>query len=175
MTDSDSLHLPNEAALEQALTSSRVLVDAPESTIQRALALFAHRAVTVSADSPSQTRSLATRVFDSLTTSPLALGLRSDRQGARQLLFSAEGRDIDLRISRMRPELSSRFTLAGQIFGPDAAGQAELRATGYHAKQAWNEWSEFRFADVPAGPCTLLLTGDDWQIELPAFDITIDA
>jgi hypothetical protein len=174
MSSTDLPGSPEDAALEQALASSRAMVNAPESTILRAVSLFQARVPAPAAEARPSLRSIATKIFDSLSVAPLALGLRSDRQSSRQLLFSADGRDIDLRITGIPPEGAVRFTVAGQVFGPDAAGQAELKAVGYHAKQAWTEWSEFRFADVPPGPCTLLLTGADWQIELPAFELSAD-
>lgn len=167
--------LPTDADLEQALLASRVMVDAPEHTILRAFSLLQGRAA-LSARGRSLLRRIgASLTFDSLSAAPMSLGIRSLSTGARQLLFTAEGRDIDLRIAGHPPDSALKFSVAGQIFGPDVAGQAELRAPSYLAKRAWNDLSEFRFEDVPPGACTLVLSSADWQIELPVFELTAGA
>lgn len=64
----------------------------------------------------------AVLAFDSWAQPVLAMGMRSLRSPTRQLLFSASGRDIDLRIA---PE-GQAWTLSGQVLGPDDSGKVEL-------------------------------------------------
>ena len=60
--------------------------------------------------------------FDSWARPPVALGMRAAASDIRHLLFSAMGRDIDLRIS----PAADHFALTGQILGPDESGVVEL-------------------------------------------------
>ena len=59
--------------------------------------------------------------FDSWAAGATAQGLRSLRSPTRHLLFNAEGRDVDLRISRA----TEAYSLAGQVLGRDEAGSVE--------------------------------------------------
>jgi len=159
-----------DAALADALARSRVLQDAPEPVIQRAIDLFATRARPATAAPAAATPGLLRRLvavlgFDSQNLAPQAVGLRSAGGGARQLLFSTEGRDIDLRIA---PGLLG-WQVSGQVLGPDASGRVTLRCGEFEAEQAWNELAEFRFDAVPGGRCQVVLRADDWELALPEF------
>lgn len=100
--------------------------------------------------------------FDSWAGPSVAHGMRSLPAATRHLLFSAQGRDIDLRIVPTAPA----FTLAGQILGPDESGRIELRplAEPHAAPQAveLDEVGEFRIEGVARGDyaLTLHLNGD---------------
>ena len=83
--------------------------------------------------------------------------MRSTSASTRHLLYSAQGRDIDLRIT---PALE-HFALSGQVLGPDESGRVELMAQGSasgasHAS-ALDAMGEFRLEDVPAGRYVLTL------------------
>ena len=153
-------------ALQAALAGSRILVDAPEPVIQRVLDLFPARRPAHPATYQPLT---ATLRFDSRGLAPQAAGVRSGggSDAVRQLLFSAEGRDIDLRIA---PD-GSAWQISGQVLGPDSAGTAALDAEGFHADMDWSELCEFHFAGVPAGTLRLTLRGDTWELELPTLQI----
>jgi hypothetical protein len=151
---------PDDAALAAALARSRVLEDAPETLIQRTIDLFPARR-------PAVRRLAAVRRFDSLGLAPQAAGVRSGGDGTRQVLFSAEGRDIDLRIA---PD-GSRWRISGQVLGPDVQGHACLEAGSQKLEVDWNELSEFGFESVPAGTVTLTLSGAGWEVVLPALTI----
>ncbi|MDP3824770.1 MAG: hypothetical protein Q8R33_25130 [Burkholderiales bacterium] len=166
---------PIDADLERALSASRVMVDAPEQTILRALSLWQERPAPTVAGRSILRRLAAALTFDSALTATTAQGIRAFNPGARQMLFSAEGRDIDLRIAAQPAGSAAKFSVSGQIFGPDVTGQAELRAPNYQAIRAWNDMSEFCFEDVPPGACVLMLSSAEWQIELPAFEVTVGA
>jgi hypothetical protein len=164
--------LPDDDALGVLLGRSRVLEDAPEQLIQRAIDLFAARAAPAQPAQPGLLRRLAATLrFDSATSSPLALGLRSSGEGTRQLLYFSEGRDIDIRVAATDTALGRRWRISGQILGPDAAGTTELRRAGRVERADWNELSEFSFPDVDGGSCTLVLRGADWELELPPIDV----
>lgn len=166
--------MPTDASLEQALSASRGMVDAPEQTILRAIDLWQERPAPAAGGSVLR-RIGAALTFDSASIAPMALGIRSANPGARQLLFTAGGRDIDLRIAAQANGSAAKFNVSGQVFGPDVVGQAELTASNYLATRAWNELSEFSFDDVPLGTCTLVLRSAEWEIELPAFEVSASA
>lgn len=151
---------PDDAALAAALARSRVLVDAPEALIQRTIDLFPARR-------PAVRRLAAVLRFDSLTLAPQAAGVRSGGDGTRQVLFSAEGRDVDLRIA---PD-GSRWRITGQVLGPDAQGRTRLESESLRLEVDWNELSEFGFEPVPPGNIVLTLHGEGWEMVLPALKI----
>lgn len=62
--------------------------------------------------------------FDSRSTTAPAVGLRGSLAETRHLLFSAKGRDIDLRVVPS----GSGFELSGQVLGPDEGGRVALAA-----------------------------------------------
>lgn len=177
----------DDEALAAALGASRVLQDAPEAMVLRAIGLWQQPAAVPVAASPSVAASalgglrrlVATLVFDSLDHGALAGGRRSaatmGHLAARQLLYSTEGRDIDLRLTPL--DGGTRWVLSGQVLGPELSGRAELRPTaaadtaGAPPAQvvAWNELAEFEFAPMEAGPCSLVLSAADWTVELGLF------
>lgn len=161
--------LPDDELLQRRLRDSRQLEDAPEHLIQRAIDLWQPRAAAATAGGTLQ-RWIATLRFDSADSGNLVLGLRASGASAtRQMLFSAEGRDIDL---RLEPMADRTWRISGQVLGPDTAGVAELRCGDAAAQQvAWNELSEFEFEPVAPGVCTLTLRADGWEISVPSFDL----
>jgi hypothetical protein len=155
-----------DAELDAALRRSRVLEDAPEPVIQRVLDLWQRPASPAVAPGPLR-RLVAALSFDSAGLTPGAVGLRGG-SSTRQLLFSADGRDIDLRIEA---GAGATWQLSGQILGPDEAGTVALRCGSHQAQAAWNELSEFRFEGLPAGMCQLTLRTADWELVLPELQI----
>ncbi len=109
---------------------------------------------------------------DSWALPAVAHGLRAGRADTRHLLFSAQGRDIDLRISPS----AGRYALTGQVLGPDEVGTVEL-AFGAAAPAAamrhatLDDLGAFRLDGVDSGPVrlTLRLGGD--EIVLPPIDV----
>jgi hypothetical protein len=108
----------------------------------------------------------------------VAQGLRSLRaptaSATRHLLFSAEGRDVDLRIA----PATEGHVLTGQILGPDEGGTVELTPQGAasgtadaaHAV-AIDAMGEFRIAGLAAGTYLLTLKLGADQIVLPALQV----
>jgi hypothetical protein len=115
----------------------------------------------------------ATLSFDSWAGPSVAFGMRSASSDTRHLLFSAAGRDIDLRIS----PAAGHFALTGQILGPDEAGVIELTqpnvtAPVFDARVAQlDTMGEFRLDNVPGGTyqMTLRMGGD--EIVLPPIEV----
>lgn len=179
---------PDDGALEQALRRSRVLEDAPEALIRRAIDVWQPRPQAAAPAPPAPAartapaaplagalrRLAATLGFDSAGLAPQAAGLRSapphaGARAPRQLLYTADGRDIDL---RLEPSADGRhWSVSGQVLGPDRQGLARLRSGADERESPWDEMAEFRFDAVPAGPVTLVLQGQDWMLELPTLDL----
>lgn len=162
--------LPDDDPLQRRLRDSRQLEDAPEHLIQRAIDLWQPRAASPETAGAAVRRWFATLRLDSADGGNLPLGLRSGGASTtRQMLFSAEGRDIDL---RLEPLADRTWRISGQVLGPDAAGIAELRCGEAAPQQvAWSELSEFEFEPVATGVCQLSLRADDWEISFPSFDL----
>lgn len=163
---------PDDEALVRALRATRVMHDAPEAVLRQALALFEARAPAPAAPAP-RSRLLALLAFDSAGASPLAFGKRSGGSAMRQLLFSLDGRDIDLRIAPAAQ--AGQFELSGQVLGPDAGGTVLLvRGDGSdeHAA-ALNGLGEFRLPPVAAGRWHLTLDLGALAIDLPPLEIPL--
>ena len=158
---------PDDEPLARELRASRQLHEAPEAVIQRAIHVFAARAQapTPLAAPGLLQRLVATLTFDSAGLDPLAAGLRAESAPMRQLLYAADGRDIDLRIATT--DDGRHFVVSGQVLGPDEAGVAVLSAADGELTAAWNELSEFHFDAVGPGSCQLTLRTGDWEILLP--------
>ena len=112
--------------------------------------------------------------FDSWARPPVALGLRSVASDTRHLLFSAMGRDIDLRIS----PAADHFALTGQILGPDTSGVVELvtqSGDGLGGSASFiaplDDLGEFRLDGVRGGTYRLLLRMGCDEIALPPIEV----
>ncbi len=161
----------DDDTLAALLSASRVLEDAPEAVIQRALGAWRER-LAPPAKAPGLLRRLAGGLrLDSAGAGPLAFGLRGNMSSGRQLLFFSEGRDIDLRVLPVATAEGQRWRIAGQVLGPDASGAAELRCGTRVVGATWSELGEFTFGHVDAGRYTLRVCGPDWEVDLPAFDV----
>jgi hypothetical protein len=160
---------PSDAALERALRDSRRLDDAPEHVIQRALNVWQARRQSQAEPSLLQ-RVLAALTFDSGGASPLAFGMRSAGSATRQLLFSAEGHDIDLRISPAGDPPTDHWLVSGQVLGPDSEGVVVLTdENGATAGESpLNELGEFRLPRVRTGEYTVTVRLSGREIVLPA-------
>ena len=159
----------------QLVRRAAALADAPAAFVQRAVALFPAPPSLSMADvaSAAVNRVLAVLAFDSWIPQPGALAVRSMPSDTRQMLFSAEGRDIDLRIA----PCAGHFSLMGQIFGPDRGGTVELTGgatdgTPLHPRIAeFDEFGEFRLDGLPLGQYRITLHVSDAEIELPPLEV----
>jgi len=155
--------------LAEALARSRVMQDAPEAVIRRAVDLFPAKPRPAAAPAPAGPlrRLVAVLGFDSALLAPQAAGLRSAGAASRQLLYSAQGRDVDLRIAAG----AGGWQVSGQVLGPDASGRVELHCGAFRAEQDWNHLGEFHLDGVPAGAWRIVLRSDRWVLELPELQI----
>jgi len=168
----DPLHPLSDAELLARLPAAAALPDAPADWQRRALATWrapAGVSLAQAVDALRQ-RVLAVLSFDSWAQSALAAGLRSTGSATRQLVFSAEGRDIDLRIAPS----GERFAVKGQVLGPDDSGAVALtpepvEATVYEAPL--DALGEFHLADVAPGRYRLSLLLAGHEIVLPPFEV----
>lgn len=169
LTDDEFAHLVQRAA---------ALPDAPAALIRAAIDLWpaAHAAAAAPAAALKAAAQAGLRLvaavlsFDSWAQPAVARGMRAGPSETRHLLFSAMGRDIDLRIS----PLADRFALTGQILGPDDAGVIELAAQAddnpetHDARTAvLDAFGEFRLEGVEGGTYRLTLCMGEDKIILP--------
>lgn len=169
LSDADFEHLARRAA---------ALPDAPQAWVERACKLFTAAA---QASTPGQVVGAALALvravlsFDSWAPAPAGMAVRGLPSDTRHLVFSAMGRDIDLRIA----PTPGHYVVSGQILGPDEAGSIELVAApegeGAAAAQprlaALDSLGEFRLDGVPGGryQLTLHLAGE--QVLLPPIEV----
>ncbi|GIK71545.1 MAG: hypothetical protein BroJett021_05330 [Chloroflexota bacterium] len=140
-------------------------IDAPPALIARAVALFRTSAAE---PAPSLLRRLvATLSFESTALAP-ALGLRSHGGAERQMIFTANEYDVDLRASEDR----EGWRLSGQLLGADATnGSATLTNDAMTLATSLSEDLAFVFPPVTAGRYTLTLRFS--QVELVIEDVLL--
>ena len=153
-----------------------MLPDAPLSQIRSAIDLWHQRRQSSLADLARSGLRLVQAVlsFDSWAQPAPALGMRAGASDTRHLLFSAQGRDIDLRIV----PVAEHFALSGQVLGPDGSGMIELAtqredlaATDGPHVAALDELGEFRIDGVHGGTYRLTLRVGSDEIALPPIDV----
>jgi len=147
------------------LMRSDTAADAPAALVHYAKKLFRERVVT---RGPSLLHVIvAALTFDSLTNAP-AFGLRSQTTAGRQLIYSAEAADIDLRVS---PE-NDQWQISGQVLGVDCtSGDVDLKGDDFSASAKMNELCEFSFGAVPAGAYKFSIHLADVLIETPPLEL----
>jgi hypothetical protein len=154
--------------LEQVMELMRTdtSADAPRDVLAYAMNIFRGR-------EQSTERSLLRRIvaavsFDSRLDIAPAFGVRSGQATTRQLLFSAEENDIDLRISSQ----DDQWMVAGQLLGRGCVGgRVELAGENGSAEAGLNDLCEFTLPPVSAGSYTLRLRISDAEIEIPQLEL----
>jgi len=164
LTDDEFSHLVQR--------SVRELPDAPLAMQQLAIELWPASGAAAALKALAQgvvAHIAAVLSFDSWAMPAVAAGMRSVRSPTRHLLFSAQGRDIDLRIA----PAAELFSLAGQILGPDDAGQVELQPQGGAApiSTALDALGEFRIDGLQRGTYVVTLTLGADRILLPPVEV----
>ena len=172
--------LSDDELVRTLLRARRELPEAPVAWQEAAVALFQSTAPSPLLDTAAALGRLVRAVlsFDSWAAPALAGGMRSLRSPTRHLLYSAEGRDIDLRISPQAGTTAGPFSLSGQILGPDESGRIELSVldTGLSAPQhagALDDLGEFRIDGVPAGLYRLTLHVGDAPIVVQPLEVGV--
>ncbi len=164
----------DEAFSRLVARAVRELPDAPDALQRTAIGLFPAAGALGALKTLAQavvTQISAVLTFDSWAAPALAAGMRSGRSATRHLLFSAQGRDIDLRIA---PD-AGNFALAGQILGPDESGRVELADAATAGAPArvveLDSLGEFRLEGVPRGAYRLTLHLGSESIVLPPLEM----
>jgi hypothetical protein len=112
-------------------------------------------------------RIIAVLTFDSRNVSS-AFGLRSIRTASRQLLYSAQDTDLDLRISVQNEEC----VVTGQIIRESCVeGHVEVSGETGAASATLNELCEFTLPSLPVGNYSLKVRMPDVEIEIPELDL----
>ncbi|MFN8466582.1 MAG: hypothetical protein U0X20_13575 [Caldilineaceae bacterium] len=139
---------------------SNDLLTPPQYVTQRALQIFRPTEKPVSTLQAGLQSLVALLRFDSGLTP--AFGMRSGAGEARQLFYTVNEFDIDLRLAPRAEE----WRIEGQLLGGDTGGVAELVSTGRRYTGELNDLGEFAFANVHADSYRLSIT-------LPGLEITV--
>ena len=116
---------------------------------------------------PPVRRIIAVLTFDSRSPSS-AFGMRSTRTASRQLLYSAQETDLDLRITVQNKEC----ILTGQIIRDGCVeGRVEISGQTASAAATLNELCEFTLPPIPFGNYSLKIKMPDVEIEIPDLDL----
>lgn len=177
----NSLPDPSDDQLADSLRRSRRLEDAPRPLVDRAIALWSAAAAHAAAGEPAPAhgsalgkalrRLVAALVSDSGFAPAPVLGLRAAGSGVgRQMLFHAEGRDIDLRVSPAA-DGASGWVLGGQLLGPDESGEVQVGVDAVALSVPISELGEFRCGPLPAGRWRVVLKLGSLAIELPPIEV----
>jgi hypothetical protein len=167
----------SEAQWLELVHEAATMSDAPPSWVRSALQLWhaqgpARAALSEPAE-PSLRRWVAALSFDSWAAPALAGGMRILASDVRHLLFTAGGRDIDLRVE----PLAEAYAVSGQVLGPNGEGRVVLAeiAPGLAARAthvaALDELGEFRVEAVGQGSYLVTLRLHADEIVLPPIDI----
>lgn len=165
--------LPDDALAALAHRARQALPDAPPALVRAAVDLWQQHGIQPAGQALAGAlrRLVAVLRFDSWAQAPQALGMRGQADdGGRHLLFSAEGRDVDLRIV---PERDGLWRLAGQVLGPDLQGRIALQQVegGSQRRAALDDLGGFELPGVTAGAWRLWLEVPDAVVELPPIDV----
>lgn len=165
--------LSDDELAHAARRAGQLLPAAPAAWRQAALALWPRQHPLLQKAGQALRQVQALLSFDSWATPAAALGMRSAGDEPRQLLYSAQGRDIDLRIGAS----AEHFVLSGQVLGPDERGMAELVTLGAadagHAARiaTLDTLGAFRIEALLRGTYQLTLRLGGEQIVLPPIDV----
>jgi hypothetical protein len=110
---------------------------------------------------------MATLTFDSLSVAP-AFGVRSGQSSTRQLIFSAEENDIDLRIKNQ----DDKWIVAGQVLRADCVGgEVVLEGSAGSISVSLNAQCEFSLPAVPPGIYSLRISLADVEVQIPKLQL----
>ncbi|HEX7331868.1 MAG TPA: hypothetical protein VF290_10225 [Pyrinomonadaceae bacterium] len=134
--------------------------DAPRDVLLSTINIFSPR------QSPLR-RVVAILTFDSRNASP-AYGMRSIHANSRQMLYSAQETDLDLRITVQNDEC----IVAGQIMRDGCTGGVvQISGASGSAEASLNELCEFTLPAVPVGNYSLTVRMLDVEIEIPELEL----
>jgi len=137
--------------------------DAPRDVLSAAINIFSQQK-----RSPLR-RIVALLAFDSRNAGP-AFGMRSVHAASRQMLYSAEDTDLDLRVTVQNDEC----ILAGQVIGEGCAGaRVEVSGVAGRSEATLNDVCEFTLSPLPVGSYALTVRMLDREIEIPELELKV--
>ena len=137
--------------------------DAPRDVLSSAINIFSQE------KRVPLRRIVALLTFDSRNAGP-AFGVRSLPAASRQMLFSAEEIDLELRITVRNDEC----ILAGQVIGEGCAeGHVEISGVAGRSTTTMNEVCEFTLPPIPPGNYSLTVRMLDREIEIPELELKV--
>ena len=137
--------------------------DAPRDVLTSAINIFSQE------KRKPLRRIVALLTFDSRNAGP-AFGVRSLPTASRQMLYSAEEIDLELRITVQNGEC----ILAGQVIGEDCTeGDVEISGEAGRSKATLNEVCEFTLPPIPPGNYSLTVRMLDREIEIPELELKV--
>ena len=154
-----------QALLQRAIA----MPDAPPELEQRALDLWRLHGI-APRETPGLRRWAAVLQFDSWAGAAMAAGMRALPSEVRQLVFSAQGCDIDLRVAPG----PHGYALSGQLLGVEGAGRVELSSArpGIPSCGAeLNALGEFRIDGLGSDRYRITVRLGSEEIELPPIDV----
>ena len=166
------IHSLSDEEWSELVRRALAMPDAPPHLMQDALELWRQRRPPQPAQ-PLLQRWVAVLSIDSWAGAQLAAGMRALPSEVRQMLFAAEGGDIDLRIA----PLTEGFALSGQLLAPGAEGSVELAALDRAGEGsprrsvALDAMSEFRIDGVSSGTYLITVRLGGGEIVLPPIEI----
>ncbi len=139
--------------------------DAPRDVVAYAVGLFDSRRA---ATAPQGFRKIIAALnFDSRESSP-AHAVRAGQAASRQLLFSADGNDFDIRVGPS----GDAWVVTGQVLGDCGGGGAvNLHGANADARVELNELCEFALPPVPGGSYTLKLRFAGIEVEVSELEL----
>jgi anti-sigma factor RsiW len=137
------------------------LLAPPPAVVARALQAFRPTAQAEGAPQVLVRKLLALLSFDSGITP--SYGLRSGPAPVRQMLFTVEEFDIDLRIDSS----GGGWRVAGQLLGGSAGGEVKLSGAGGYYSAPLTELGEFLLEPLAGGLYRLTIVMPDIELALP--------
>ena len=170
------VNLLSEDEFAHLVQRAVALPDAPPALVRAAIGQW-HAAQVSMLPAVGQAilkRVAAALTFDSWAAGSMAFGVRAVPSDTRHLLFTAPGRDIDVRIT----PTADHFALTGQILGPDESGVIELATASGDGSEAatakvasLDALGEFRIEGIRRGAYMLTLRLGEDEIVLPPIDV----
>jgi hypothetical protein len=154
----DALHGVRQLIL---LMETDTAPDAPRDVLISAINIFPR-------EKPSSLRRLvAALTFDSRSAGPV-FGMRSVFTTSRQMLYTAEDTDVDLRITVQ----NEGCAIAGQVIREVCTGgRVEISGATGSMEASLNELCEFTLPVIPMGMYSLRVKMPDLEIEIPQLEL----
>lgn len=146
--------------------ASRRMENAPQAPLEQAFAIWRPRPAT-----PGLMQRLVARLRFDDATAAMAPALRSAKPRVRQMIFSVDNVDIDLRIESAAVLGPGTWIVRGQVLGMPTSSSVVLRSGDQVSQTSCDEFGAFHFDGVATGLHQLWIEAADLSVELPSFDV----